>query len=126
LTTAYVDTSVLVATLLGERSAAELRRRFGRFELLVSSPLLEAEVFAVFAREGLDVSAATTENVELVQVNRSLTAELYRVYAAGHVRGADAWHLATALYLSPDPSQLTFVTLDAAQGKVAESLGFAV
>jgi hypothetical protein len=40
------------------------------------------------------------------------------------VRGADCWHLATALYLAPDPGELTFVTLDAHQQSVAKSLGF--
>jgi hypothetical protein len=39
-------------------------------------------------------------------------------------RGADCWHLATALYLSPDPSALTFLTLDLAQRHVAKALGF--
>ncbi|HEX9564514.1 MAG TPA: hypothetical protein VF981_11105 [Gemmatimonadaceae bacterium] len=34
------------------------------------------------------------------------------------------WHLATALYVMPDPSQLAFVTLDATQRKVARALGF--
>jgi hypothetical protein len=42
------------------------------------------------------------------------------------MRGADCWHLATALYVAPNPSELTFLTLDLAQRKVAKTLGFQV
>lgn len=34
--------------------------------------------------------------------------------------------LATALYLAPDPSELTFLTLDQRQQRVAAALGFAI
>ena len=47
------------------------------------------------------------------------------VFEAGYLRGADAWHLATALYLTPDPGELTFLTLDERQGDIASKLGFA-
>jgi hypothetical protein len=43
---------------------------------------------------------------------------------AGYLRGADCWHLATALYLAPNPSDLTFLTLDDTQRKIAKTLGF--
>jgi hypothetical protein len=45
---------------------------------------------------------------------------------AGYVRGADCWHLATALYLAPDAGDLVFLTLDLRQRAVAKTLGFAV
>jgi len=47
-----------------------------------------------------------------------------RVFAAGQVRGADAWHLATALWLTRHPAELPFLTLDARQREVASALGF--
>ena len=47
------------------------------------------------------------------------------VLAAGYAGGADSWHLAAALYLSPEPSDIHFVTLDVRQGAVAKALGFA-
>jgi len=53
-------------------------------------------------------------------------AELTRVLDVGYLRAADCWHLATALFLAPDPSKLAFVTLDASQRKVARSLGFVI
>jgi hypothetical protein len=58
--------------------------------------------------------------------DRPLTGEIARVLAAGYVRGADCWHLATALYLTDDPSSLTFLTVDERQKSVAVSLGFEV
>ena len=45
---------------------------------------------------------------------------------AGYLRGADLWHVAHALYVTPCPASLSFVTLDARQGAVAEALGFPV
>lgn len=124
MTIAYVDTSILVATLLDEPGAAVSRHRLDQFDALLSSALLEAEVFAVLVRQGLAPSSLRRGIVELVTPVRPLTSELIRVYGAGYVPGADAWHLATALYLSPDPPALTFLTLDAAQGDVARTLGF--
>jgi hypothetical protein len=49
-----------------------------------------------------------------------------RVLSAGYARGADCWHLATALYVATDPSEMAFVTLDSAQSKIARKLGFRV
>ena len=57
--------------------------------------------------------------------DRPLTAEIEAVVGAGLLRGADAWHLACALYLSPEPGELEFLTLDGRQGAVAATLGFA-
>lgn len=124
MTTAYVDTSIVVATLLDEPGADVMRQRLGMFDALVSSALIEAELFATLTRQRVALSALNKGIVELVTPVRALTSELLRVYTAGYVRGADAWHLATALYVSPDPSALTFLTLDAAQGEVARTLGF--
>ena len=62
--------------------------------------------------------------IEFVIVDRPLSPEVTRVLSAGYLRGADCWHLATALYVAPDPADLTFVTLDSIQRKVARTLGF--
>jgi len=124
LTTAYVDTSCIVAAAFGERDAAAITRRLARFDRVFSSPLLEAELFSVLVREGREVTDTWSAAIDYVMVDRPLGAELTRVLEAGYLRGADCWHLATALYLAPDPSQLAFVTLDASQRKVAKSLGF--
>lgn len=122
---AYVDSSCIVALALGERGAAALRRRVDRFERLISTGLLEAEVMAALRREGIEDRPAHLDVIDLVHPERSLAAEISSVLATGYVRGADCWHLATALHIADDPRQLTFLTLDAQQRDVAALLGFA-
>lgn len=121
---AYVDTSCIVATAFGEKDAAAIVRRLSRFDRVLSSPLLEAELFNALRREGHEVAGTWSAAIEFVMVDRPLTEELTRVLAVGYLRGADCWHLATALFIAPDPSELAFVTLDAGQRKVARALGF--
>ena len=58
--------------------------------------------------------------------DRPLTQEFARILGTGYLRGADLWHVACALYLSPNPQDLTFLTLDARQKRVAAKLGFHV
>lgn len=121
---AYVDSSCIVANALGQSSAAATVERLVRFEQVLSSAMLEAELYSALVRERRALSRGWTAGVQLVHALRSLAPELEVVFAAGYQRGASAWHLATALYLSPDPSALTFLTLDVAQGEVARTLGF--
>ena len=52
--------------------------------------------------------------------------ELAAALEAGYLRGVDLWHVAIALYATPRPANLSFATLDARQGAVAEALGFPV
>jgi hypothetical protein len=40
------------------------------------------------------------------------------------MRGADLWYLAAAIYVASDPADLTFLTRDRKQRKVAGALGF--
>ncbi len=63
--------------------------------------------------------------VTWVSTDRPLSAGIIRVLDVGYVRGAECWHLATALHLADDPAQLTFLTLDPRQREVATALGFA-
>lgn len=126
MTIAYVDTSCIVAIAFGEKEAAPIARRLARFDRVFSSPLLEAELFGALVREGRDVSDAWSAAIEYVTVDRPLNAEVTRVLEAGYVRGADCWHLATALYVAPVPSKLAFVTLDTSQRRVARMLGFRI
>lgn len=126
MSVAYVDTSCIVATAFGEKDASALARRLSRFERVLSSPLLEAELYSALSREGRAISDEWLAPIDFVMVNRRLGPELARVLQAGYVRGADCWHLATALFVAPDPSRLAFVTLDTTQRKVAKTLGFVV
>ncbi len=121
---AYVDTSCLVAIAFGERGATAVERRLAGFDALVASNLLEAELRAAFKREKADGVDTLLELIEWISPERPLGNEIARVLSAGYVRGADCWHLATALYLSPDPGEISFVTLDERQREVAATLGF--
>jgi predicted nucleic acid-binding protein len=120
---AYVDSSCLVAIALGEPGGTEIGRRFKQFDELLSSTLLEAEFRAALRREGLEPPATPLPLSWLIP-DRPLTAEISRVLAAGYLRGADCWHLATALYFAAAPPQLTFLTLDDRQMALAQRLGF--
>lgn len=121
---AYVDTSCYVAIAFRERGATALRRRLDGFDDLFSSNLLEAELRSAFRREGIAGDPDPLRAVSWVIPDRPLSAELSRVLSAGYLHGADAWHLATALFLAGDPRSLAFVTLDARQEAVAATLGF--
>lgn len=121
---AYVDTSCLVAGALGEPGAGSLQARMTHFELF-SSNLLEAELRSALAREGFSGDhAERLEGISWVFPSRPLTAEFQRILGAGYLKGADLWHLACALFLSPDGRDFAFLTLDKKQSAVAAELGF--
>ena len=126
MSTAYIDTSVLAAIVFDEPGAGKYARRLDEFDRLISSNLLEAELRAAFARENLAFRESAVAGVEWVLPDRPLASEFAAVLETGPLRGADLWHVATALYVFPEPSALSFATLDARQGAVAEALGFAV
>lgn len=126
MSAAYVDTSCIVAAAFGESPASKVVARLSRFDRVLSSPLLEAELWSVLAREGREITDHFSSAIEFVIVERPLSAEVRRVLDAGYLRGADCWHLATALYLAPNPNELTFLSLDGAQRKVAKTLGFRI
>lgn len=121
---AYVDASVVVAIALGEPTAAAARRRLGEFTVLASSPLLEAELRAVLRRSSVAFDHELVDRIEWVLPPGSLSTEIARVLDVGYVRGADCYHLASALFRAATPSALTFLTLDTRQRAVAKALGF--
>ena len=120
----YVDTSVLAGIAFGEPAAERFALALSRFDRLLSSSLLEAEMRALFQRESAAFEDNTVAGIDWILPTRPLSAECVRTLAAGHLRGADLWHVATALYVSPRPQNLTFATLHAEQGRVASALGF--
>jgi len=125
VTFAYVDSSCLVAVAFDEPGARKLAARLRRFDRLFSSNLLEAELRSALVREGADGHIEDLLSwLTWVYPNRPLTPEYARITTAGYLRGADLWHLANALFLAPDPTDLSFLTLDGRQGEVARRLGF--
>lgn len=125
MTTAYVDSSVVVGIAFGERAGVGLVRRLRTFERVVSAPLLEAEVLAALRREARVLDEGWLAAITWIHPDRNLRPEIDLVLEAGYTRGADCWHLATALWLAPDPAELVFLTLDRRQRELAAALGFA-
>lgn len=126
MSVAYVDTSALVAIGFNEPGASSLVRRIDGFSQLLSSNLLEAELRAAFARERLRFEGGLIAGIRWILPDRPLTFEIMTVLEAGYLRGADLWHVATALYIAGEPGDLTFVTLDDRQEATASALGFQV
>ncbi len=124
MTTAYVDTSLLVAVALREEEHERHAARLGGVRRLVSSNLLEAELRSALLRELIFAVPLLLNRIAWVFPDRVLTHEIERVLEAGRLRGADLWHVATALYLAPDPSELIFLTADGRQREVAAAIGF--
>jgi predicted nucleic acid-binding protein len=124
VTAAYVDSSIVAAIVFGESGAKQLARRLQSCQQLFSSQLLEAEVRSAARRERRPVDEGWFAGLTWVMPSRSLSAELTRVLETGYLRGADCWHLACALYLAPEPSELPFLTLDSRQRSAAAALGF--
>ena len=125
MSVAYVDSSVLVALAVGEPTRPMLERRMEEFSTLLSSNLLEAELRSSLSRERRTLDRALLAGIEWVLPDRPLTPEFVAVLAAGYLRGADLWHVASALFIADEPGSLTFLTLDQRQQAVAEALGFA-
>ncbi len=116
--------SVITAIAFVEGAAAAIAGRLRQFDQLFSAPLLEAEVRSAAYREEAPVDEGWFAPLMWVQPERSLSPEIVRVLQAGYIRGADCWHLATALHIVPDPAELTFLTLDPRQQEIAAKPGF--
>ena len=123
---AYVDSSALTAIVFDEPHASTLANRIDGFDRLISSNLLEAELRATFVRERLEFEESVVLGIDWILPDRTLTPEFKTVLRAGYLRGADLWHVATALYVSSGLPELSFATLDARQAVVADALGFVV
>ena len=75
-----------------------MTRRLASFPLLVSSNLLEAEMYSALAREGNEFDADLLESIQWVMPTRPLGPEIATAWRVGYLRGADLWHIASALY----------------------------
>ena len=115
---------MLLAIAFEEPGWEAVAARFERFHSAFACDLVEAELRSALRREDKPFDSAMLRQLELIVPARSLRSEFTAVLAAGYVRGADCFHLAVALSLSPDPRELTFLTLDKRQREVAQALGF--
>ena len=99
--------------------------RIERFDRCFSSNLLEAELRSAFAREQIAEDPSNLlSRITWVHPTRSLTREFDAIMARGYLKGADLWHIACALFLAPNAEELTFLTLDKPQKRIALRLGF--
>jgi hypothetical protein len=121
---AFVDTSCLVAIAFGEAGGAALGRRLESLDRVFASNLLEAELRSAFVREGLPADHPMLDRITWVLPDRPLGREITTVLGSGYLRGADLWHVATALFLAGSPRELPFLTLDENRAAVARRLGF--
>ena len=121
----YLDASVAVAMAFDDAGGAFMARAVRSFDRLYSAAILETELMGAVAAEGDPAGARRfLSPVRYVFPDTPLGAYALRVLEAGPLSGAALHHLATALYLFPEPEQAYFITADEAQGKVAAALGF--
>ena len=123
---AFVDTSFVLGLALAERTSGNAQQRIGDFDGVFASRFLEAEYHSAFRREDRAPSREFLAPIKWVDSATSLTEQITRVLTAGYLRGADCWHLATALFAAPTPEEWTFLTFDVRQRAVAKLLGFQV
>jgi len=122
---AYVDTSVVIAIAFDEPTAGSIASEIKSFDRLYSSTLLESEFLSTACREGvLEQASALLQPIRWVFPHRRLTDEVTSILHQSYLRGADLHHLATALYLFPNPSEAFFLSLDKKQSQVAAALAF--
>ena len=126
MSSAYIDTSAITAVVLRDIGWESMADRIAGFTQIVSSNLLEAEMRSALAREGREFTLGLVERIVWIYPDRPLSAEMATVLDAGYLRGADLFHVATALYITGQryTSQLVFITLDRRQRAVAAALGF--
>lgn len=127
MTVAYLDSSFLLAIVLGEPGATALRRTLARYDRLLSSDLIIAECLSTAHREAVDRAAMITalRPVDLVLPPRSLLQEMTDALEHGYLRGAHLWHVACAVFVaSTERTKIAFLSRDEPQRRIAKRLGF--
>jgi len=124
MSVAYVDTSCIAAIALQENGYKQLARDLLRYDELFASNLLEAELRSTLRRERITADpAGLLGPFTWVYPDRALTPEFSEILEIAFIRGADLWHLANALFISPD-RRIDFLTLDTRQREISLRLGF--
>jgi len=100
MTVAYVDNSALIAVAFDESVGMDMANRLMKIPHLLSSNLLEAELRSAFSREGVDLPQSLLSGLNWVFPDRPLESEIMAILRVGYLRGADLWHVASALYVA--------------------------
>lgn len=136
MTTLYVETSAVLAWLLDEPTAAEVRESVDSAETVVTSELTWVEVERVVARgessgalrggdaQKLRGSVARQRAAWMsMTVSAAVLARTGRVFPLEPVRTLDALHLATALEFTKAFHDLRILTFDRRIAENAAALG---
>lgn len=136
MTTLYVETSAVLAWLLDEPTAAEVRESVDSAETVVTSELTWVEVERVVARgessgalrggdaQKLRGSVARQRAAWMsMTVSAAVLARTGRVFPLEPVRTLDALHLATALEFTKAFQDLRILTFDRRIAENAAALG---
>jgi predicted nucleic acid-binding protein len=136
VTTLYVETSAVLAWLLDEPTAAEVRESVDSAETVVTSELTWVEVERVVARgessgalrggdaQKLRGSVARQRAAWMsMTVSAAVLARTGRVFPLEPVRTLDALHLATALEFTKAFQDLRILTFDRRIAENATALG---
>ena len=127
--TAYIDSSFLVAILFGEAEVRRYKKQLKTLDKLVSSSLLVAEVLSAAKRETVEFEPVRRmlETVDLLYPGESNIDLLEDILKIDYLKGADAFHLSSALWFAgKNVKEVAFLTLDKKQKEVAGKLGFRV
>ena len=115
----YVDTSVVAALLFAEKNYKDVNKRLNQADRIVSSHLMIAK------REDIsfDDIDQYLQYFDIAVPDRTLQAEVISILEQTYCRGADAFHIATAIYLDPKMEKLKFYSFDKQQLVAAKNIG---
>lgn len=125
----YLDTSCLVALAFQESGFKLISQKLKLANDVFSHHLLEAEFLATARREqiGLDLFTDLLAGVRLIYPEQSFAMELKTIFSHDYLRGPDAMHLATAMWLAGGQNkEVHFLTRDEKQAAIGRKLGFVV
>lgn len=135
----FLDTSALVKIYIAEPGSVRMREAVAREELKAASVLAFAEIHATFARRRREELLLATE---LEQIQTSFSADweqviqvpvgavvldlVPRLCERHPLRGADAVHLASALFLQGEGLEVLFACSDRHLLEAAAAAGLAI
>lgn len=132
----YWDASAVVSILVRDRFTGQAQRALRRKDVHLLSSLAMAEVDAVIARMAREKhitarqagSAADTirEGVWQLVWSHPASADLARLSREHPLRGADLWHLANALGLRDELSDVVMLSFDERLASAARAEGLGV
>jgi predicted nucleic acid-binding protein len=124
---AFVDSSCLCRVALKEPGHEQTAALLQQFDVWKASALLYAELRSVCKRQKVEGDfRRLLKRIEWVEIPGPLLSEVEQALEAGYLRGPDLWHVACALHARLTQPDLTFLTLDLPQAKVARALKFRV